>query len=98
MKIKIEVDLTPVEARRFLGLPDLEPIQQEMLASMRERLKSASGMLDPETYFKVLGPLGAQGLEQFQKILTAAAKGAMGEPGSRRSERNEDEEETSARD
>ena len=28
MKVNIEVDCTPDEARRFLGLPDVAPMQQ----------------------------------------------------------------------
>ena len=37
MKVNIEVDCTPDEARRFLGLPDVAPMQQTVMAAMEKR-------------------------------------------------------------
>jgi hypothetical protein len=34
MKITINVDCTPAEAREFLGLPDLRPLQAAWLAEV----------------------------------------------------------------
>ena len=34
MKIKIDVDCTPQEARAFLGLPDVAPMQKAMMVNM----------------------------------------------------------------
>ncbi len=77
MKITVEVDLTPEEARRLLGLPDVGPLQEAMINGLMDQMQSARGMLDPETLMKVWGPVGAQGLEQLQKILWSAAKTAI---------------------
>ncbi|HUS24703.1 MAG TPA: DUF6489 family protein [Candidatus Binatia bacterium] len=38
MKIKVEIDLQPEELRRFLGLPDVAGIQEEVLQFLRERV------------------------------------------------------------
>lgn len=38
MKINVEIDLTPEELRRFMGLPDVQGWQQQMLESMTENL------------------------------------------------------------
>ena len=38
MKVNIEVDCTPDEARRFLGLPDVAPLQQTVMAAMEKQL------------------------------------------------------------
>ena len=35
MKITVDVDCTPEEARRFLGLPDVAPMQEAMMAQMQ---------------------------------------------------------------
>ena len=43
MKVNIEVDCTPDEARRFLGLPDVAPMQQTVMEAMEQRLVEASG-------------------------------------------------------
>lgn len=77
MKITVEVDLTPIEARRLLGLPDVEPIQEAMMNGLMEQFQNARGMLDPEALLKLWGPVGAQGLDQLQKVLWSAAKTAM---------------------
>ncbi len=37
MKINIEFDITPEEARKALGLPDLEPVQQRIIAELEGR-------------------------------------------------------------
>ena len=59
MKVKIDIDCTPEEARTFFGLPDLGPLQQEMLALMQERMKSAMEAMDPEAIMKAWMPEGA---------------------------------------
>jgi hypothetical protein len=76
MKIKIEVDCTPQEARQFLGLPDVEPMQRAMMDHMQDQMTGAMTMLDPESLAKSWFPLGQQGIEQFQKLMFGAAKAA----------------------
>ncbi len=38
MKIKLDVDCTAEEARRFLGLPEVQPLQEALLKEVQERL------------------------------------------------------------
>ena len=38
MKITIDIDCTPAEAREFVGLPDLRPLQAAWLAEIENRL------------------------------------------------------------
>ena len=38
MKVTIEIDCTPLEARQFFGLPDVQPMQVAILAEMEKRL------------------------------------------------------------
>ena len=59
MKVKIDIDCTPEEARTFFGLPDLGPLQREVLAAMQERMKSAMEAMDPEAIMKAWMPGGA---------------------------------------
>ena len=47
MKIKVDVDCTPDEARRFLGLPDIAPMQQRMMEAMEQRLVEVVNGTDP---------------------------------------------------
>ncbi len=70
MKIHIELDMTPEEARTLMGLPDVKAFNEQMLDEMRRRLREAS---DPEALMKLWAPMG-QGFEQFQKFLWDSAK------------------------
>lgn len=73
MKFNVEVDCTPEEARAFLGLPDVKPIQDAMSAHLEERIMTAMTMFDPDTLLKSWFPLGMSGMEQFQNAFRAAA-------------------------
>jgi hypothetical protein len=77
MKIKIEIDLTPIEARKFFGLPDVEPLQEAMMEQLQEQMSKSLQMMDPEAMLRSWLPLGAQGIENFQRMMWSAAKTAM---------------------
>lgn len=68
MKIKIDIDCTPEEARTFLGLPDVKPMQDAMMKEVEERMRANLQAMDPETMFKTWLPAGIQGWEQMQKM------------------------------
>ena len=40
MKINIDIDCTSEEARTFLGLPDVKPLQEAMLVELEERMRA----------------------------------------------------------
>ena len=42
MKISVDVDITPEELRRFLGLPNVEKIQTELVKNAQKYLKETS--------------------------------------------------------
>ncbi|MGH6933593.1 MAG: DUF6489 family protein [Dongiaceae bacterium] len=67
MKIKFDIDCTPEEARTFLGLPDVAPLQAEMMKAMQDRMTKALAGMDPEALLKAWMPVGAQTFEQMQK-------------------------------
>ena len=48
MKVKIDIDCTPEEARTFFGQPDLGPLQKEMMSQMQERMRAAMASMDPD--------------------------------------------------
>ena len=77
MKMTIEVDSTPVEARSFLGLPDVTPLNDYIVEEMKRRMDANIAMLEPETLLKSWMAMGGQATEQFQKLMSAAATGAM---------------------
>jgi hypothetical protein len=76
MKITMEVDCTPEEARAFLGLGDVEPLQRALLKKVEERLTASLEAMEPEVLMKAWMPFGLQGLEEFQRMFRPPAAGA----------------------
>ena len=81
MKLSIDIDCTPQEARAFLGLPDVEAFQQEMMAEIQNQLRNHVAAMDPEALMKTWMPMGLQGLEQMQKAFWAQMSQAVGSAG-----------------
>jgi hypothetical protein len=48
MKVTIEVDCTPIEARQFFGLPNVEPVQAKMMARIEQSMAEAIDRFSPE--------------------------------------------------
>ena len=71
MKITIDVECTPDEARRFLGLPDVSGVQEAVMEEVKSRVQSNLRAMDPETLFKTWFPTGLKGLEELQKSFWA---------------------------
>ncbi len=81
MKMKIEIDCTPQEARAFLGLPDVTPLHDVMMDRMRGQLDQNMALLDPETLARAWFPIGAQGMEAMQAFMMRAMQGGDRAPG-----------------
>lgn len=80
MKIHIDIDLSPKEAREMLGLPDIQPMQKATMEKIQEKIdQGIEEMSDPELLMKRYLPLGIQGIEQFQQFMSKAAKAATGQ-------------------
>ena len=60
MKVTIEIDATPKEMRVLMGMPDVEPLQQEMLDKMREKIMAGVDSSNPMEMMKLLMPTADQ--------------------------------------
>lgn len=81
MKVTIDIDCTPEEARTFLGLPDVTALQGAMMSEIEERMRATLRGADPETLFKTWLPAGVQGWEQIQAFWRGMATGGQKGPG-----------------
>ncbi len=52
MKITVEIDCTPIEARQFLGLPDVTPLQSAVLDGLKEKMLGDVEKFTPEALMK----------------------------------------------
>jgi hypothetical protein len=79
MKMSIEVDCSPEEARRFLGLPDVTALNAQLVGEMQARMGANLAALAPEELMKAWTAFGVGAQEQFRKLmevgLSAAGKG-----------------------
>ena len=66
MKITLDLDCTPEELRGFFGLPDVRPMQEQLLKDIAERLRANLQALDPDSMLKTWLPAGLKGFEQLQ--------------------------------
>ncbi|MGQ3039328.1 MAG: DUF6489 family protein [Brevundimonas sp.] len=74
MKISVEVDCTPAEARAFLGLPDVTPLNDAMVAEMQKRMSENVAAMQPEELMKTWTSYGLQAQDQFRRLMEAAVK------------------------
>lgn len=52
MKISIDFDASPEEARQFFGLPDVAPLQAAMMSELQEKMMASLASMDPETMWR----------------------------------------------
>lgn len=75
MKITIDIDCTPEEARSFMGLPDVKPMQENMMKEVEDRMRESLQAMDTETMLKTWLPAGMQSFEQMQKMFWSQTSG-----------------------
>ena len=75
MKFTIDVECTPEEARRFIGFPDVTPLNEALIAEMQKRMEANMALMAPETMMQSWMAIGAQAQDAFLKLMTSAATG-----------------------
>ena len=76
MKIKLDIDCSPDEVRDFFGLPQVKPLQDELLKEVQERLSVNIKAMDPEAMLKTWLPATLKGFEQLQEMFLSRMGGA----------------------
>lgn len=74
----IEIDCTPIEARSFLGLPDVSPLNEKLVEEMQARMSANMNMLSPEELMKNWTAFGTGAQEQFRKLMGQAVDMGLG--------------------
>lgn len=68
MKLKFDIECTPEEARTFLGLPDVVPMQERLMKELEKRLQDNMQNLSPEEMVKTWMPASMAGMAEMQKM------------------------------
>ncbi len=69
MKITVDVDCTPEEARRFMGLPDLTPLHDTYLAKMRTAIDQGITPDMVQSMMQGWLPMGEAGMSMWRQML-----------------------------
>ena len=72
MKVTIEIDLTPQEARAFFGLPDVEGLNQAMMDEVRKRMEQGMEGYEPLNLMRPYFNQNAQVMDAMQKAFWGA--------------------------
>lgn len=76
MKLTIDIDCTPHEARQFLGLPDVEALNDMIVSEMTKRAQDEMDTLaDPQKFMTRMAGVSATGMETMQALMMAAMSG-----------------------
>lgn len=76
MKFEVTVECSPEEARRFIGLPDVTPLNEAMVREMTNRMESNMQMMSPDAMMRSWMAIGGQAQEALMGLMTSAATGA----------------------
>ena len=68
MKINVEVDCTPEEARRFMGLPDFSPVHEKYISNIMESMDKGVSPELLEGLFKGWAPMGEAGMNMWKQL------------------------------
>lgn len=68
MKINVDIDCTPFEARAFLGLPDLTPIHDAYLDHMKNAISEGVTPDMVETMMRNWAPFGEAGMGLWRQM------------------------------
>lgn len=69
MKVHVEIDCTPEEARAFLGLPDVSKANSVYVDVISKAMKGAGSVDQVQEFAKNIAPMGQVGLKLFQQFM-----------------------------
>lgn len=73
MKVNIEIDCTPLEARQFFGLPDVMPMQTAVMDKLQQQMMSNIDKVSPESLIQSWFTFDPKIAERFQDMFVTMA-------------------------
>jgi hypothetical protein len=68
MKITMDIECTPEEARKFLGLPDVQPLQTALMTELEKRARTEIDRFSPEGLMTAWLSSAPQNAEWFRRL------------------------------
>ena len=73
MKVNVEIDCTPLEARQFFGLPDVSPMQVAVMDKLQQQMMANIETVTPEALMKSWFTFDPKLAERFQDMFVTMA-------------------------
>lgn len=77
MKVNVEVECSPEEARRFLGLPDVTRANEVYVDALTKAIQGAGSFDQLQELTKQVAPMGEFGLKLFKQFVDNGVAMAM---------------------
>ena len=68
MKVNVEIDCTPLEARQFFGLPDVQPMQTAVMDRLQQQMMANIEKVSPEALMQSWFTFDPKLAERFQNM------------------------------
>ena len=68
MKVTVDVDCTPEEARRFMGLPDMSSVHEIYLDKIKRSIEEGVGPDTVEAMMRAWAPMGEAGMNMWRQM------------------------------
>jgi hypothetical protein len=78
MKVTVEIDCTPEEARAFMGLPDVKPLQAAVMARMEAQMVDSISAMTPDAMLRQWMQVVPAGAEQLRDAFLGLLKPGFG--------------------
>lgn len=73
MKVNVEIDCTPLEARQFFGLPDVQPMQTAVMDRLQHQMMDNIQKVSPEALMQSWLSFDPKIAERFGDMFAAMA-------------------------
>ena len=73
MKVNVEIDCTPLEARQFMGLPDVQPMQTAVMEKLQQQMSANIDKVSPEALMQSWFTFDPKITERFQDMFASMA-------------------------
>jgi Family of unknown function (DUF6489) len=78
MKVNVEIDCTPLEARQSIGLPDVAPMQIAVMDKLQQQMMANIDRASPEALMQSWFTFDPKLAERFQDLFAAIMVGLGG--------------------
>ncbi len=78
MKVNIEIDVTPEEARTFFGLPDVQGMQNRMMQQFADRIEGSAEQR--EEFIRGMFKTAMEPWQIFSRMVNSASSPARSTP------------------